>query len=227
MVTYYTALGRMVTKKKDGVQTPIIVIEDSEFEVSVDELILWGTLHWNFSDKEALEKEYSRRKAKNRIFNDTSFEQTLNRLENRGLVVSGTDYLAADALYGLIGKLKIRPIRFSFVDKIKSMAYLYFVKGLPFTKCYETYFGVQFTENERNILRLSRNVGITTAEIIQCAENDIKNIKTEDDIMDSIYSKEDATFETISVQSRFSEVKCDFVKAVANLYLKKKIIFEN
>lgn len=227
MVTYYTALGRMLTKKKDGVQTPIIVIDDTEFEVSVDELILWGSLHWNFSDKELLEKEYSRRKAKNRIFNDTSFEQTLSRLENRGLVVSGTDYLAADALYGLIGKLKIKLIRFSLVDKIRSMAYLYFVKGMPFAECYETYFGVQLTENERNILKLVKNVGITTAEIIQCAENDIKNIKTEDDIIKSLYNDENATFETITVQSRFSDLKSEFVKVVTNLYLKKRIIFEN
>ena len=45
--------------------------------------------------------------------------------------------------------------------------------------------------------------------------------------MDKVYNQEDATFETIAVQSRFSDLKSDIVKAVANLYLKKKIIFEN
>jgi len=227
MVTYYTALGRMITKKNNGVHLPMIVIEDSEFELSVDELIIWGSLHWNFLGIEALEKEYSRRKANNRIFNDVSFEQTLKRMENRGLVVSGTDYLAADALYELIGKLKIRPVKYSIVDKLRSMAYLYFVKGYSFSKCYETYFGMQFTANELNVLKLSNNVGITAAEIIQCEENDIKNIKTENDIMDKVYGDENATFETVTVRSRFSELKLDCIKAVANLYLKKRIIFEN
>ena len=227
MVTYYTALGRMITKNENGTKIPVIVIEDSEYQMSIDELIIWGSLHWNFLVKDALEKEYSRKKTKNRIFNDTSFEQTLRRLETRGLVVSGTDYLAADALYGLIGKLKIRPVRFALADKLKSMAYLYFVQGVPFAKCYTAYFGTEITPNEKNVLRLSKRVGITASEIIKCAENDIKDIKSEDDIMDKVYSQEEATFETIAVQSRFSELKSDIVKAVANLYLKKKIIFEN
>lgn len=227
MVTYYTALGRMITKDENGSKIPVIMIEDSEYQMSVDELIIWGSLHWNFLVKDALEKEYSRKKTKNRIFNDTSFEQTLRRLETRGLVVSGTDYLAADALYGLIGKLKIRPVRIALADKLKSMAYLYFVKGVPFAKCYASYFGAEITPNEKNVLRLSKKVGITAAEIISCAENGIKDINTEDDIMDKVYGDEDATYETVAVQSRFSELKSDVIKAVANLYLKKRIIFEN
>lgn len=227
MVTYYTALGRMVMKEENETKIPIVVIDETEYQMSIDELIIWGSLHWNFLVKDTLEKEYSRRKAKNRIFNDTSFEQTLKRLETRGLVVSGTDYIAADALYGLIGKLKIRPVKFAISDKIRSMAYLYFVKGVTFSKCYESYFGTKFGPNEKNVLRLSRYVGITASEIIQCAEKDIKDIKSEDDVMDKLYCDRETTYETIVTQSRFSELKCDVINAVANLYLKKKIIFEN
>ena len=227
MVTYYTALGRLITKEEDGTRVPVIMIDDSEYYMSIDELIIWGSLHWSFLDKEAIEKEYSRRKAKNRIFNDVSFEQTLNRLITRGLVVSGTDYLAADALYGLIGTLKIRPVKFSVFDKLKSVMYLYLEKGLTFKECYNAYFGTEITPNEKNVLRLSKRVGITASEIIKCAENNITDIGSEDDIMDKLYNDEETTYETIAVQSRFSELKSDIVKAVANLYLKKKIIFEN
>ena len=227
MVTYYTALGRMITREENGTRIPIIIVDDKEYQMSVDELIIWGSLHWCFLDKEAIEKEYSRRKTKNRIFNDVSFEQTLNRLITRGLVVSGTDYLATDALYGLIGTLKIRPIKFSFLDKLRSMAYLYFEKGLTLKECYGAYFGTEITPNEKNVLRLSKHVGISASEIIKCAENNISDIKSEDDIMDKLYNDDETTYETIAVHSRFSELKSDIVKAVANLYLKKKIIFEN
>jgi len=227
MVTYYTALGRMITKDDNGTKVPIIVIEDNEFHMSIDELIIWGALHWSFLDKEAIEKEYSRRKTRNRIFNDVSFEQTLNRLITRGLVVSGTDYLAADALYGLIGKLKIRPVKFSMFDRLNSMAYLYFEKGITLRQCYNTYFGIEITPNEKNVLNLSKKVGISASEIIKCAENNITDIKSEDDIMAKLYNDDDTTYETIAVQSRFSELKSDIIKAVANLYLKKKIIFES
>ena len=227
MVTYYTALGRMVTKNENETRIPIIKIEDSEYTMSVDELIIWGALHWCFLDKEAIEKEYSRRKTKNKIFNDISFEQTLNRLITRGLVVSGTDYLAADALYGLISTLKIRPVKFSFFDKLQSIFFLYFEKGLTLKECYNAYFGTEITPNEKNVLRLSKRVGITASEIIKCAENNITDIKSEDDIMDKLYNDDKTTYETIAVHARFSELKTDIVKAVANLYLKKKIIFEN
>lgn len=227
MVTYYTALGRMITKNENGAKVPIIIIEDTEYSLGVDELIIWGVLHWSFMDKDALEREYSRRKTKNRIFNDVSFEQTLNRLEVRGLVISATDYLAVDALYGLIGTLKIKPVRISVTDRIKSMLYMYFVKGLTLKESYFAYFGTKITANEKNVLKLSQRVGITASEIIKCAEKDIKSIKDEDDIMDKLYDEEDETYETLANRSRFSTLKTDVVRAVVNLYLKRKIIFEN
>lgn len=146
-----------------------------------------------YAIKEAIEKEYSRRKKKNRIFNDVSFEQTLDRLITRGLVVSGTDYLAADALYGLIGTLKIRPIKFSLFDKLQSMTYLYFKKGFTLRECYNTYFGTEITQNEKNVLRLSKNVGVSASEIIKCAENNISEIKSENDIMDKLYNDDETT----------------------------------
>ena len=63
--------------------------------------------------------------------------------------------------------------------------------------------------------------------MIQCVENEITDIKCEEEIMDKLYNDDNTTFDTIAVQARFSELKQDIVKAVANLYLKKKIIFEN
>lgn len=227
MVTYYTALGRMITREENNTRIPVVIIEDSKYHLTVDELIVWGTLHWSFLDKTSAEKEYSRRKAKNRLFNDVSFEQTLNRLVNRGLIVSGNDYLAADALYNLIGTLKIKHVRFSLTEKIKSIAYLYFSKGLTFRECYNAYFRTEFTPDEKNVLRLSKYIGLSASEIVKCVENNIREIKTEDDVMDKLYDDEESTFETIATYSRFSALKSDVVKAVVNLYLKKIIIFEN
>ena len=225
MVTYYTALGMMITKDEGRERIPIIRIEDAEYQMSVDELIIWGILHWNFLDEESIEKEYSRKKMKNKIFNDVSFRQTFERLITRGLVAKGSDYLAVDALYGLIGTLKIRPVHISFLNRIKSMTYFYLNSDATLKECYKMYFGAKITPDERNILKISKIVGISASEIIKCAENDIRNIKYEEDIMDKIYDNND-TYETIAVQSRFSELRSDVIKAVANLYLKKKIIFE-
>ena len=44
--------------------------------------------------------------------------------------------------------------------------------------------------------------------------------------IDKLYNDGETTYESIAVQARFSELKLDIIKAVVNLYLKKKIIFE-
>ena len=54
MVTYYTALGRLVPKEENGTRIPIVIIDNDEFHMSVDELLVWGSLHWNFLNKEDL-----------------------------------------------------------------------------------------------------------------------------------------------------------------------------
>lgn len=226
MVTYYTALGRLVTKEKDGERIPVVIIDDEEFYISVEELFVWGSLHWNFLNKEDLKKEYCRRKENAHMFCDNSFEQTLTRLEQRKLVTCATEYLAVDALYGLVSQLKIRPIRFNVQDKLKSFAYLYFQKGVPFTNCVRTFFGTQITPNEKNVLKLSERVGVTAAELIQCMEKDIRHLGTEENVVEKLYVKDDTTEEQLIRASRFSYLKTNILQAVCNLYLKKKIVFE-
>lgn len=226
MVTYYTSLGRMITKDENGERVPMIVIDKKEFAVSINELIVWGIVHWNFLNKAEIEKEFLRRKSDSHIFDDVSLDNILTRLEVRGLLKKATDYIAVNALYKLISELTIRPIKFSFIDKIKSCLYLYFKKGVPLKSCYKTYFVSDFTKNEKKVLRLSKSVCITTSEIIRCAEKNIDAISDEEDLMDKIYDCACVTSDTIHTDSMFSKLKTDILQAVANLYLGKKIVFE-
>ncbi len=226
MITYYTALGRLVTKAENETRIPVVIIDDSEHHMSIDELMIWGSLHWNFLNKEDLQREYENRKQNAHIFNDTSFEQTLNRLEVRGIVKCATDYLAADALYGLVGRLRIKPIKHNIWDKLKSCSYMYFNKGLPIKSCIKTFFEAKTTQNEKEILKLSQKTGITAAEIIKCMENGVKKINDENDLMDKLYADERTTDDNIITESRFSHLKTEILQSVLNLYLKKRIIFE-
>lgn len=226
MVTYYTALGRLTTKEENGTKIPVVIIDDNEFHLDSDELMVWVSVHWNFLNRIELEREYNRRRDEARIFNDISFEYLLKRLEQRRMIVSATEYLAADALYKLVSELRIRPIRFRTCDKLKSCFHLYFVKGLPFKLCVNAYFGKKMTNNEKKVLELSENTGVTASEIIQCAEKNIESIKDEEDIMEKLYDDPDTTSDTINTASMFSQLKTDVLQAVVNLYLKKKIVFE-
>ena len=226
MVTYYTALGRLATKEERGTKIPVVIIDDEEFHIGPDELMVWISIHWNFLNRTDLEKEYERRRQEARLFNDISFEYIVNRLEQRNMIVSATEYLAADALYELISKLRIRPVTFSMYDRLKSCLYLYFIKGLPVKICLKAYFGEKLSADEKKIIKLAENTGITASEIIKCAEENIDKIKDEEDIITKLYDDPDTTQETIEIASRLSRLKTDVLQSVTNLYLKKKIVFE-
>ena len=226
MVTYYAALGRLMTKEDRGAKIPIVIIDDEEFQVEPDELMIWVCLHWNILNHIDLEREYNEKRKTTRIFNDVSFEQILHRLEQRRMIVSATEYLAADALYNLVSGLRIRPVRFSVYDRLKSCVYLYFKEGMPLRNCLAAYFGEKISGNEKKVLELSGNTGITASEIIQCAEKKIERIEDEADIINKLYDDPDTTSDTIATASRFSQLKSDVLQAVVNLYLKKKIVFE-
>lgn len=226
MVTYYTSLGRMITKDENGERVPMIVIDEKEYAVSINELIVWGSTHWNFLNKTDLENEYMSRKREAHVFDDVPLESVLARLEVRGLVKTASDYVAANALYKLVSELTIRPIKFSVADKIKSCLYLYFKKGVPLKVCYKAYFASDYSKNEKKVLKLTKSVCITTSEIIRCAEKNIDTISDEGDLMDKIYDSPDVTSDTINTGASFSQLRTDILQAVANLYLKKKIVFE-
>ena len=76
MVEFFVTKGKLVVRNSE----PLIVVEGEERALSKSEFILWTSLHWNILNKESLEKEFDRRMKKYEIDSDTSFEQTLNRL---------------------------------------------------------------------------------------------------------------------------------------------------
>lgn len=93
-------------------------------------------------------------------------------------------------------------------------------------ECVKAYFAIPITSNEKKVLQLSKATGVTAAEIIQCAEKNIRGLHNEDDVMEKLYIASDETEDTIMTKSRFNRLKSDVLQAVVNLYLKKKIIFE-
>lgn len=117
---------------------PLVVVGGEERTLSKIEFILWTSLHWNILNKESLKKEFDKRMKKYGLYGDMSFEQTLNRLNSRGLVASKSDYIAADALYNLVKDLYVVPLgSVSGFKRVLTFAYMFFVQGLPIDECRE------------------------------------------------------------------------------------------
>lgn len=222
MVKYYIALGRLEVHNR----IPTIISCEKENRLTVAEFILWTSLSRNILNKESLESEFNRRLHINRIFEDISFEQTLNRLEMRGLAASGEDYLSAGALYNLVKNLYILPLgRVSTIKRYAAFVYFLLFKGVPLDKCRQYLKKQSYSELDNKIITLVKRTDITIAELIKVCENNLWNIKNEDEIMDKLYAdgEDSRNIENYSV---FSKRQNDILTAVVNLYLNGQLIFD-
>ena len=132
MVKYYIAIGKLEVHNR----IPTVISCDKENQLTIAEFILWSSLSRNIMNKESLGSEFNRRLHINRIFEDISFERTLNRLEMRGLIASGEDYLAVGALYNLVKRLYILPLgKVSIIKRYAAFIYFLLFKDVAFDKC--------------------------------------------------------------------------------------------
>lgn len=222
MVKYYAAIGRLWIHNK----IPAVMSSDKENLLTVAEFILWSSLSRNIMNKESLESEFSRRLRASRINGDISFEQTLNRLEMRGLVTSGEDYIAAGALYNLVKGLYILPLgKVNFLKRYAAFLYFLLVKRVPFDRCRQ-YLKVQnYTALDNKIVALARKADVTTAELIKICDNDMWDVKSENDIMEKLYADGLDSSQTENY-SAFSKSQNKVLTAVVNLYFNGQLIFD-
>ena len=66
---------------------------------------------------------------------------------------------------------------------------------------------------------------LTTAELIKCNEKAVTQLHNTDELIDVLYSDEHTDYESIILDSFFSEERNTILKAVANLYLKQRVNF--
>lgn len=60
MQKYYTAVGRFERKGRMGDMTcPMVIINNREYALDIQEMILWAALNWQIMDAGALEDAYS------------------------------------------------------------------------------------------------------------------------------------------------------------------------
>ena len=82
------------------------------------------------------------------------------------------------------------------------------------------------TVREAQIMRLSRQALLSTAELIKCVETGTTDISTDSKLMDALYADNDTTSDNIRYLMQNVPSKESVTLAVANLYLRKQIIFE-
>ena len=198
--TLYTALGHFRCRNDGGGRRyPVILMDHREFGMDPQEMTLWTALCWRLTDRQRAEDFYEQLSNGMELFPRRSFSDCLDRLVTRGLVAKGSGTTDFDALYDLLGGLYVVPISSSFPLKV-----------VTFLK----------------LLRSGTAPALAAAELVRCAECDISAAVGSQQTLALLYGDQETTSDNIVSEMRTATACQSVTAAVANLYLRKQVIFE-
>lgn len=225
--TYYTAVGHFRRRNSGlGQSCPVIIINEQEFNVDIQEMAVWTALNWRLLDFSQVEAEYNKLNQDCIIPALRTLEDCLGRLCTRGLVASGTGTTDFEALYDLLGGLYVVPLSESLPLRVAAFLKLTVLRGIPVAKARELFRRDRPSEQEAQVMALSRQALLSTAELIKCAELGVRDISTDEKLMDALYNDDDTTSDNIPDMMLTAKSREQITAAVANLYLRKQIIFQ-
>ena len=225
--TYYTAVGNFQRRTDcHGQSYPVIIIKDQEYCVDIQEMALWTALNWRLLDFPQVEAEYHKLDQDCAIPAWRTLGDCLGRLCTRGLVASGTGNTDFEALYDLLGGLYVVPLPESLPLRLAVFLKLTFLKGVSLSKTWELFRKDRPSAQEAQVMALSRQALLSTAELIKCAEVGARDVSTDEKLMEALYNDNDTTSDNIADMMLAAKSRERVTAAVANLYLRKQIIFE-
>lgn len=225
--TYYTAVGHFQRKTDGhGRSYPVIIINREEYSVDIQEMALWTALSWRLLSFPQIKAEYDKLDQDCTIPAIRTLEDCLGRLCTRGLVDSGSGETDFEALYDLLGNLYVSPLSESFPVRLAVFLKLTLCRGVPFSKAKELFRTDRPNEQEAQIMALSRQALLSTAELVKCAEIGVHDISTGEKLMDALYNDDNTTSDNIADMMLTAKSREWVTAAVANLYLRKQIILQ-
>lgn len=225
--TYYTAVGHFQRRSSSqGQSYPVVIINQREYYVDIQEMALWTALNWRLLDYPHIKAEYDRLDQDCAIPARRTPEDCLGRLCTRGLVASGSGETDFDALYDLLGGLYVAPLSENLPLRLAAFLKLTILKGVPITKAWDLFRRDRPNEQEAQVMALSRQALLSTAELVKCAEVGAKDISTDEKLMNALYNDDNTTCDNIADMMLTARSREWVTVAVANLYLRKQIIFQ-
>lgn len=228
--TLYTSVGHLQMRQtKGGAQFPVVRLNQREHLLKPREMVLWSRLCWRFRDLDQMRHEYesaAREISSPDMPQQDDFDQTLGRLMARGLIVAGEGNTQVEALYDLLSNLYVAPIDDSFWVRLAAASKLALTQRVPRSAIKTLLRKEKTTEQEHRILTLSRQALLSTAELIKCEENGVRDVSSSDKLLTALYYDDTTTSYNIAYLMRKSPMRDAVVLAVSNLYLRKQIVFQ-
>lgn len=223
--TYYTAVGHFRRKTDEqGRSYPVILVNQEEHIVDVQEMAVWTILSWRLLHLEQIEEKYGEL-SRDLPPERRKLETCLNRLEVRGLIARGDGDTDFEALYDLLGELYVVPISESLPLRLATFGKL-LLEGVSFSTAKQLFQKDKPNEREAQVMVLSRQALLSTAELIKCAEAGINDVSSEEKLMDALIDNDYTTSDSLAFEMLQAKQREPITIAVANLYLRRQIIFE-
>lgn len=223
----YTAVGRMqMNGSIGGKRCPMVVVNSREYILDLQEMMLWSILNWRILTVEELQTMYAEKEREVGYLAQRDTEACIRRLVQRGLVAEGCGKTAADGLYDLLSGLYIIPISENIFLRLFSFVKLTLFNGVPIAVTKKVLCGDKRTDGEKKVMQLARQALMSTAEIIKCVSLNRLQFDSEERLLDALYHDDITTSDNLPEQSRALSECRPVLTSVANLYLRRQIIFE-
>ena len=227
MKKLYTAVGRMQFKGRNkDVRCPVVLLNNKEYILDIQEMMIWSLLNWRILSDDEIQTLYENKARETGYMTHRPVMDCMKRLVQRGLVAEGEGELGADALYNLLSGLYVVPISESPFLRLISFVRLTVFEGIPYSVTKQIFRKDNRNSDEQKVMLLANQAILSTAEIIKCAELNTLEFRTEDELIDTLYHDECTTSENIAHSVRFLPQCRPVITSVANLYMRKQIIFE-
>lgn len=221
----YTAVGILKQRKgENGMTFPYVELGNREFNLDMQEMVLWSVLNWRILSTDEIKALYEKKVNELGLDYHKTLEACQYHLMQSGLIAEGAGDTPADALYSLLSNLYVVPISENFFIRLLAFFRMTF-KGIPFSTTKRILFRDKRSKSEQQIMRLANQATFSTAEIIKCIEMNKTKFSNDEEILDAIYHDEYTTSENIAYSVKSSPVCRPVLTDVANLYLRQQIVF--
>lgn len=223
----YTAVGKFHIKGSvGGMRCPLVTLGGREFILDMQEMTLWTILNWRILTEEEIYLLYEKKVQETGFLSSRSAEECVRRLVQRGLIAKGIGNTGADALYDLLSELYVIPISENLFLRVLSFIRLTFFPRIPYSVTKRIFSKDKRSDSEKKVMRLANQAVLSTAEIIKCIDQNVLTFATDEDLLDVLYHDDYTTSDNIAYSVRFLPQCRPVITSVANLYLRKQIIFE-
>ena len=224
--TIYTAVGHLIRKRGEGGESyPMILLNRKEYGMDVQEMVVWTALCWQFLTMDEIRAKYVEYVDKLPSERRT-LEDCVARLETRGLIACGSGETESEALYGLLSELYVVPVSENPALRFLAFWKLVLNRGVSIERASALLRSDKRDERETKIMALVRQAILSTAELIKCVEVGASDISTEMKLLDALYVDPDVTCDNLPGLMRSAESRESVTVAIANLYLRKQVIFD-